>query len=381
LNLLQRYLFFQATASSLAAAGLLTALLVIANALRDLVPRLADGQIDFWMFGQGLLLLTPFVATYALPAGMLVGVLLALGRLSAQHEITAMRSAGLGLKQVAAPVLFLALIGLVASVVVNFHYGPAARGVYRKTLAEAIQSRPESLLVQRTFVRDFPGYVIYFADRDEARLRDVWVWVVDGQRRATQFIRAREARLSFDESDFAFTLRLLDAQAELRDTKDPESVASPPYVPSAAEVTLRLPLDKLLGGGRQRVSLSWMTIAELRAEHARLLSVLATATGAEAATAQRQEMRVRMVVQERFASAFSVLSFALIAVPLGFKFRRKETSANLGIALVLAMTYYVSMVFIGWLDRRPELRPDLLLWVPNILFQLIGLWLLRRVER
>ena len=79
--------------------------------------------------------------------------------------------------------------------------------------------------------------------------------------------------------------------------------------------------------------------------------------------------------------AFSVLAFALLAVPLGIKVSRKETSANLGVALALAMGYYFATVVAGWFDNRPELRPDLLMWLPNLAFQALGVWLLRRVDR
>jgi lipopolysaccharide export system permease protein len=382
-NLLQRHLFWQALVSCLASAGLLTLLLILANALKDLVPLLADGRIDLLIFLKSLALLAPFVATYALPAGVLVGTLLLLGRLSAQSEITAMRSAGLSLRQVAAPIVFLGLLGVAASAVVNFHYGPSARGIYRRELAESIRTNPQSFLVQRTFIREFPGYVLYFGEREGGRLGDVWVWVVDGQRRVTQYIRAREARLVFDEAAFAFTLSLRDAQAELRDPADPERVDEPPYVPSAGEITLQLPLDRLLGGGtNQRVSLSWMTLSQLREARSSALEreERARAAGQGVAEAHRQRVRVQMVLQERLAAAFSVLSFALLAVPLGIKVRRKETSANLGVALALALSYYLLSIFIGWLDKQPQLRTDLLVWLPNLAFQIAGIWMLRRMD-
>ena len=60
---------------------------------------------------------------------------------------------------------------------------------------------------------------------------------------------------------------------------------------------------------------------------------------------------------------------------------RRETSANLGLALVLVLGYYFLTVMIKWLDRHPEYRPDLLLWVPNLLFLALGIWLFRRIEK
>jgi lipopolysaccharide export system permease protein len=61
--------------------------------------------------------------------------------------------------------------------------------------------------------------------------------------------------------------------------------------------------------------------------------------------------------------------------------QRKESSANLGLALVLALGFYFLMIMIDWLQKKPELRPDLLLWSPVVLFTALGLWLFWRVDR
>jgi lipopolysaccharide export system permease protein len=68
-------------------------------------------------------------------------------------------------------------------------------------------------------------------------------------------------------------------------------------------------------------------------------------------------------------------------VPLGIKVSRKETSANLGLAVLLALGYYFSTVAIGWMDHHPEYRPDLLLWAPNTLMFGLGAWLFMRIDR
>lgn len=92
-------------------------------------------------------------------------------------------------------------------------------------------------------------------------------------------------------------------------------------------------------------------------------------------------MRIQVTLHEKFATAFSVLSFALVAIPLGIKVSRKETSANLGLGLVLTMIYYFGTIVVGWADTQTSLRPDLLMWLPNFIFQGLGLWMFYRVDR
>jgi lipopolysaccharide export system permease protein len=86
-------------------------------------------------------------------------------------------------------------------------------------------------------------------------------------------------------------------------------------------------------------------------------------------------------MQEKFNTALAILSFALIGVPLGIKVSRRETSANLGVAVLLALGYYMLTVSVTWLDRHPVYRPDLLFWLPNAVFLILGVWLFLRIER
>jgi lipopolysaccharide export system permease protein len=92
-------------------------------------------------------------------------------------------------------------------------------------------------------------------------------------------------------------------------------------------------------------------------------------------------MKIEMTIQEKFNTALAAFSFVIVGIPLGIKVSRRETSANLGVGVALALGYYFLTVMVGWLDRHPEYRPDLLLWVPNLIFIGLGIWLFRRIDR
>ena len=94
-----------------------------------------------------------------------------------------------------------------------------------------------------------------------------------------------------------------------------------------------------------------------------------------------RRMEVQMHLQKNCAMAFSVFSLAIFGVPLAIQVGRKETYANLAIALVIAMTYYFLMIVVSWFEESVALRPDLLIWLPNIIFQGGGLYLIRRASR
>ncbi|MBI3886782.1 MAG: LptF/LptG family permease [Opitutae bacterium] len=378
MKLIHRHIFANVAVTCGWGVGLFTFVLMLGNFIQDLLSRLVTGQIgaDTCLHLVGLSI--PVSVSYALPMGMLTGILLVLGRMSSDREITALRACGLSVAGLSAPILFGALLGVGFTLVVNFEFMPRAKVAYEQDLAAALRQNPLNFIVPKTFIRDFPGKVIYVGEKRGQQLKDFWLWELDDQKRVRRAARADSGRLDYDEKENKLVLTLDHAQAEARDEKDPENFSQMRAAAAWEHATFDLPLDKLSGGHSVNRKMKWMTLGQLLAEWRRL-----GARDPKLTTAEREVKRIKVqfVMQEKFATAFSVLSFALIAIPLGIKVSRKETSANLGIALALAMGYYFCTVAVGWLDGHPAWRPDLLMWVPNLGFQALGVWMLVRVDR
>lgn len=379
MKLLHRHIFANVALTCLAAVGLFGFVLMLGNVLKDLLGYVLAGQLELGTFFQLTGLLVPFVVTYALPMGILTGVLLVLGRMSSDREITAIRASGVSVAGISAPIFFFALLGVGASLLVNFQFMPRARIMYHRQLADAVRQNPLSFIVPKTFIRDFPGIVLYVGEKKgDNTLKDFWLWEVDSLGRVKRFARADEGRITYNEQANNLTLTVQRAQVEIRDDKDLENFASIAGAPAMERATFYLPLDRVTGAHTVQTKLKWLTFGELLAEWRRLGKPDPAVPAAERA---RQQMKAQVVFHEKCATAFSVLSFALLAIPLGIKVSRKETSANLGLAVALAMGYYFVTVVAGWFDNKPQYRPDLLMWVPNIIFQILGIWMFRRVDR
>jgi lipopolysaccharide export system permease protein len=378
MNLLHRHIFANVVLTCAAAVGMFAFVLMIGNALKDLLPYILAGQLAVETVIRLIGLLVPFVVSYALPMGMLTGILLVLGRMSSDREITALRACGVSIAWLSAPILFFALLGVAVAVVINFQFMPIARVTYHRELAEAVRQNPLSFIVPRTFIRDFPGIVIYAGEKNGTQLKDFWLWELDAQNRVKRFARADTGQLKFDEPNNKLILTLEGAQAEVRDEKDPENFSQERGAASWEQATFDLPLDRVTGQRTVGTKDKWLTFGQLMAKWHQLNQPDPNVTPAERRT---QQMRVQITIHEKFATAFSVLSFALIAIPLGIKISRKETSANLGIGLGLAMAYYFATIVVSWLDNETALRPDLLMWLPNLAFQALGLWMFYKADR
>jgi len=364
----------------LAAVGLFAFIVLVPNIARDLLSYVLAGQLSAAVFGKLMLLLVPLAITYALPMGLLTGVLLTLGRLTADHEITAMRAAGVSVPRLTRSVLVLGVLGAALGLYFNFESMPRARVEYHRELAEAVRTNSLSFIEEKTFLRNFPGYMVYVNEKNGSELRDFWLWELDDQKRVKRLVRAQSGHLEYDDSDNSLILTLSHAQVETRDEKNPENFAdASPVVSFERSEPVRLSLNRFIKPGGVHVKQDWMTFRQLRAERVRLAARVPPPE--QVKDFARDRMKLELVYQDKFNTALAVFSLALIGVPLGIKVSRRETSANFGVALLLTLGYYLLTVAVKALDRHPEYRPDLLIWVPNLLLLALGAWLYTRIER
>ena len=94
MSLLARYIFREIVSSALLGALLFTFVLFLRNLgqlFELLVRRTASGEIVLYLFALTL----PQTLTFTIPMGVLVGILIGLGRMSGDGEVIAMRAAGI----------------------------------------------------------------------------------------------------------------------------------------------------------------------------------------------------------------------------------------------------------------------------------------------
>jgi lipopolysaccharide export LptBFGC system permease protein LptF len=99
------------------------------------------------------------------------------------------------------------------------------------------------------------------------------------------------------------------------------------------------------------------------------------------AEARVTRTRATYYISRNFAFAYSTLALAMIAIPLGIRVGRQETYANMAVAVALGMTYFFLVSVIGMLERVPTAHPEILIWLPNVAFQILAVWLMIRANR
>lgn len=120
-----------------------------------------------------------------------------------------------------------------------------------------------------------------------------------------------------------------------------------------------------------------MTLAELLEAIEHGWQVTPTSTPVEIA---RGKMMARTQLMTHLASALSIFTLSLLAVPLAVRVGRSETFVNAVVALIVALSYFL-LTEMAKSVKNPSFRPDLLVWLPNLIVIGGAVLLLRRASR
>jgi lipopolysaccharide export system permease protein len=80
----------------------------------------------------------------------------------------------------------------------------------------------------------------------------------------------------------------------------------------------------------------------------------------------------------RLALPFACLVFALLALPLGIQNKRSGKAAGFSLSIGVILLYYVTLSACKTLGDKGVLPPALACWTPNLLFLMLGVYLLRK---
>ncbi len=380
MRILDRHVLTETAVAGGVATGAFIFVMAAGNVLSQVAGAIAAGRVTAFEGLELIGLLLPGLIPYVLPLGMLTGVLMAFGRMGAQHELTAMKAGGLSLLRIAAPALLLAAGLALASAWINLEVATRSNDEYRRVLMGSVKDNPASLITPGEINRQFKGLIIQARERNGPVLRDLWIWRLDAEGRLFETIHTAEGRLTkVDKPDGSAVLRLVAISAQV-DTRRPgdDGFKYPSVTKEAGQAPLEFPVSGVFkdGSGYDK-KLRWHTTSELLALMDQGWQVPPNATPAQLA---ERRMMPRTQLMSHLASAFSIFSLALLAVPLAVRVGRSETFVNAAVALAVALSYYVLSSAAAWV-KNPAYRPDLLVWLPNLIVVLVAVSLLRRASK
>lgn len=172
MNLLYRYILREHIGPFLFAFFVILFVLVV-DLILQWMDRLISKGISFLTILEFFVLSLPWMIALAVPMAVLVATLMAFGRFSADHEITAMKAAGLSLYRLILPVLLAAIVISGGLVLFNNHVLPEANHRVHNLMTAVHRKKPTLSLKDRegTFIEDFPNLRILIEQIGEKKVR------------------------------------------------------------------------------------------------------------------------------------------------------------------------------------------------------------------
>lgn len=372
MKILSRYVFREILTSSFLATTVATFVIflqVVIARLFALLVRSPNGPVVIRLFVLAL----PPVLVLSIPFGVLVGILVGLGRLSGDNEIVAMRSAGVSTRIVVAPVLtFAALAMLICGACALWLNPLAVRAEYKiRNQIGAAQSLAD--VEPRVFAEQFTNdNTVLYVDDVKSGSGPVQAWyrvfIADltppaerktGLKEESQGPRvtvAAQALAAPDSKNHRIQLTLTDY-----------GLHEAPYhsiAPTARYVLQEQPQQQ-----QSAKKFQDMLTREL------LAVIRVTPKNTQDGTDSRIELN------RRFALPFACVMLAMVGIPLGTSSRKGGRSAGYVWAIFLAFfCYYVAYITLTNLAHTHSLPVLVASWLPNGVFGLAGIALIARME-
>jgi LPS export ABC transporter permease LptG/LPS export ABC transporter permease LptF len=342
LRTLDRYVIRETLLPFLLALLVFTFILQIPPVMEVAEKLIAKG-VDWPTIGRIMATLLPQALGVTIPMSVLVGLLVALGRLSGDRETVAIQACGVSIYRLVVPVGMVSIGAWAATSWVMIWALPNANQTYREIVYSIVAARAENEVKPRVFFEDFPNLVLYVRDLPSDGRGWADVFLADTRKpREPEIFVARRGHLLLDRAQRRVDLVLLDGTRHRSPPGDPEQYE----VQRFQTMTLGLDPDAVFPRAGLQRGENEMTLAELRAEIRRR---------EESGTSPHRPI---MAIHKKFSIPVACLVFGLLGLGLGAT-SRKDGRQYTAEALAKAR----------WIPA------ELAMWVPNLILGAAGVFL------
>ena len=306
----------------------------------------------------------PHIVVLTLPVAFLLGLLIGIGRLSADSELTALRASGVDLLVLYRPIGALAAVTGGVTLVLMLAVVPLTNH-----LLYAMKLRLSSFaFAQRiqpgVFSPEIAGLRVYAEGASPDRRELSGLIISDRSNpEGPELTLARRGWLELEEEQGRLWLRVEDAERH-----------------HLSEDGRRYDVTSF---SRQRMVLQdngpTLGVSEKQIREQTLRELLDRAS----ARARRPEDRRLALteVHKKFALPAACLVFGLIGLPLGIVNRRGGRAAGFAVSIGIVLFYYALLATGEARAIEGRMSPGLAMWLPNLLLLGFGVYALARVRR
>ena len=306
--------------------------------------------------------LVPQALAITIPMSLLLALLIAFGRLSADREFVAMQACGISLRRLLRPVAVISVSAWAITSYVLIGLVPGSNQRFLEIVFNVTAQRAEGDVKPRTFYSDFPNFVLYV--REIPTDGRGWNGVFLADLRADQHTPvylARTGRVVIDADRRRIDMELLDATQHRIDANGDYTVDR--FERAVFSIDPAASFSRLTAKNARQMSL-----AELHAEIVNRQKDIDPATNAPFSTHNEE-----MEIHKRFSIPVACLVFGLIGLALGATHRRDGAFGSFVIGIAVVFAYYVPLMIGPSLVKGHYLPPWLGSWLPNLVLGALGI--------
>jgi lipopolysaccharide export system permease protein len=325
--------------------------------ISDNISIFIDQQVGVLLAIRYYATQVPQILIILLPVSLLLALLFSLGRMSRANEVVSMLTAGVSVPRVLLPLIAIGLLTVAATTVLNYSLAPHAE-LARKTFLSAARARQGPIVegqifrnrtdARTWFIQNFrPGHNVF--NTVEVLQQDAHDNIVANYLAARATYRPETKVWEFENGKVVH----YDRAGNILD----EQIFSSLKIDNWSETPFRL--------GSANVRAEFLSVPELR----RYLQYNADFPATLLAPFKTH-------FQYRLALPWTCLVVVCIAAPLGIGYSRRGILASVASAVVLIFSMnFLTHLFLA-LGEGDRISPFLAAWTPNVLFTIIGLYLL-----
>jgi lipopolysaccharide export system permease protein len=435
MKILDRYIL-KAHAGTFFFAFVTIMFVFILSFLTKFLDRLVGKGLDIGVVVEMVLLQSAWMVGLAVPMAVLVATVMAFGSLTNSSELTVMRSGGISMYRLVAPVLIACLA--LSFLVERFNNVMMPEANYRANalLSDITKMKPGFGIDKNSFSDVIKGYSI-MAGKVDNKTGDLFDIVLYDRERPEirTVITASKGRIAFSADYRYLILTLEDGQIHELILPKMEQYrrmvfAKHRYVFEAAGYGFErsdengrrrggreLSANELLAMGeefRSKADKADRSVVRGADELKRqvdlirknrgvpagpispALSAAASDKAVESVDSMIQEVTSRIAEAEKnraeynnymveyhkkYSLAFACIVFAIVGAPLGVMARRGGFGIGAALSLLFFVLYWVLMIGGEKIADRGLLSPAVSVWLPNVILSVVGLFMLRRLTR
>lgn len=312
------------------------------------LPKLTQAMMNGMPLTQAIevmVLSLPGIIVYTFPMGTLLGVLLGVGRLSSDSEVTALFSGGVSIFRMAVPIVAVGLLVSGATIVLNEYIAPRATTRYQ-FLMDAALKREARTEQSFTIADDASGSLIHVdaMDPETGTLKNVTVIQFDQDKKPRVLVCADRAKwegLQQHGNRYRWKLYNGYTQPLGEQTTGAKSCWSSMYTrdlqktPQEFELFQKKPDEMNFG------------------ELSRKIKYLK----ASPVVAQDKIRQLDVDRWNKLAFPLSSLVFAMLAAPLAIRPQRSSSSVGFGLSILLIFAYWVLGRYTAQLAMQGSIDP------------------------